>query len=122
MKTKNTLILVTLLITFCIPHIGYTQSATLTTEVYLDLETGDTYLDDFAKGIQVASRFDFRLTSYNNVVVWIPNWDATLSAAYVLDTPYNDISYTTIDSQTFCINYGCDNQFLDPPLFYYSYG
>ena len=44
-----------------------------------------------------------------------PQLGATnLSAAFVLDTPYNDISYTTIDSQTFCTNYGCDNENLDP--------
>ena len=115
MKTKNILFLVILFIIFCITHMGYTQSATLTTEVYLDLETGDTYEDDIVKGIQVESRFDLRLTSYNNVVVWIPNWNATnLSAAYVLDTSYSEISYTTIDSQTFCTNYGCDNEYLDP--------
>ena len=38
MKTKNTLILVTLLITFCIPQIGNTQTSTISTEVYLDLK------------------------------------------------------------------------------------
>lgn len=115
MKTKNTLFSVILLITFCIPQIGNTQTSTISSEVYLDLETGDTYVDDFAKGIQVESRFDLRLTWYNNVIVWIPNWNATnLSAAYVLDTSYSEISYNTIDSQTFCTNYGCDNQYLDP--------
>lgn len=115
MKTKNTLFSVILLITFCIPQIGNTQTSTISSEVYLDLETGDTYVDDFAKGIQVESRFDLRLTWYNNVIVWIPNWNATnLSAAYVLDTSYSEISYNTIDSQTFCTNYGCDNEYLDP--------
>mgnify|MGYP001157559207 FL=1 len=116
MKTKNTLILVTLLITFCIPQIGNTQTSTISTEVYLDLETGDTYVYDFFKGVQVESRFDLRLTwANNNVIVWVPNWGATnLSAAFVLDTSYNEISYAAIDSQTFCTNYGCDNEYLDP--------
>ena len=112
MKTKNTLILVTLLITFCIPQMVYSQSSTLQTYVYLDLETGDTYVDDFAP---LESRFDLKLAWNNNVIIWVPNWGATnLSAAFVLDTSYNEISYATIDSQTFCTNYGCDNEYLDP--------
>lgn len=113
MKTKNTLILVTLLITFCITQMVYSQSSTIQPYVYLDLETGDTYVDDFASGSE--SRFDLKLASNNNVIIWVPNWGATnLSAAFVLDTSYNEISYATIDSQTFCTNYGCDNEYLDP--------
>ena len=112
MKTKNTLILVTLLITFCITQMVYSQSSTIQTYVYLDLETGDTYVDDFAP---LESRFDLKLAWNNNVIIWVPNWGATnLSAAFVLDTSYNEISYATIDSQTFCTNYGCDNEYLDP--------
>lgn len=112
MKTKNTLILVTLLITFCITQMVYSQSSTIQPYVYLDLETGDTYVDDFPGS---ESRFDLKLASNNNVIIWVPNWGATnLSAAFVLDTSYNEISYATIDSQTFCTNYGCDNEYLDP--------
>lgn len=111
MKTKNTLILVTLLITFCITQMVYSQSSTIQPYVYLDLETGDTYVDDLGS----ESRFDLKLASNNNVIIWVPNWGATnLSAAFVLDTSYNEISYATIDSQTFCTNYGCDNEYLDP--------
>ena len=75
MKTKNTLFLVILLMTFSIPQMVYSQSSTIQAYVYLDLETGDTYVNDFLlKGIQVESRFDLKLASNNNVIIWVPNW------------------------------------------------
>ena len=86
MKTKNTLILVTLLITFCIPQIGNTQTSTISTEVYLDLETGDTYVDDFFKGVQVESRFDLRLTWLASFLFFSQSFAPTNAAKGIINS------------------------------------
>ena len=73
MKNKKTLFLVILLITVVFNFFQFgVLIPSIQAYVYLDLETGDTYLNDFpAKGIQVESRFDLKLAWNNNVIIWV---------------------------------------------------